>query len=53
MSIKGGMELTNYEMKKLIEKLRHIQDPYNCPHGRPILLKITFKELEKHFKRTI
>ncbi len=52
-SIKSGKELTNYEIKKLIEDLRYIQEPYNCPHGRPILMSISFSELEKYFKRII
>ncbi len=52
-SIKAGKELTNFEIKEIIEKLKRLKEPFNCPHGRPILLKWDFKELEKKFKRIV
>ncbi len=51
MSIKAGKELTRYEMKRLIEILRTLDDPYTCPHGRPIIIRIPFREIDKWFKR--
>ena len=38
-------------MKKLINDLRYIDEPFTCPHGRPTIIKITLNELEKKFKR--
>jgi len=52
-AIKGGDELTYLEMKKLIEELKKIEEPFNCPHGRPTILKWSFYELEKKFKRIV
>ena len=50
-AIKANDSLSVEEMKTLIETLRNIEDPYNCPHGRPTIIKITLYELEKKFKR--
>ena len=50
-SIKAGDKLNNMEMIKLVEELRHCENPYTCPHGRPTIIKTTFYELEKKFKR--
>jgi len=49
-SIKAGERLSYEEMKLLIEEL-HTYGKYTCPHGRPIILKMPFLELEKKFKR--
>ncbi len=52
-SIKAGHELTQSEIKRIIEDLKKLKEPFNCPHGRPILLNWEFKELEKKFKRIV
>lgn len=52
-SIKAGHELTNIEIHKMIEDLKKLKEPFNCPHGRPILLNWNFTELEKKFKRIV
>ena len=52
-SIKGGDELTSPQIHTMIENLKKLKEPFNCPHGRPILLKYTFTELEKRFKRIV
>ncbi|WP_320046054.1 DNA mismatch repair endonuclease MutL [uncultured Ilyobacter sp.] len=49
-SIKAGEKLSFDEMELLIERL-HDVGKYTCPHGRPIILKVTLEELEKNFKR--
>ncbi len=51
-AIKANMPLGPVEMRRLIEDLIHSDDPFRCPHGRPILVRITGAELMKWFKRT-
>jgi DNA mismatch repair protein MutL len=50
-AIKAGDKLNYREMNELIERLRHCDNPYNCPHGRPTIIKTSYTELEKKFKR--
>ncbi|WP_372365105.1 DNA mismatch repair endonuclease MutL [Candidatus Uabimicrobium sp. HlEnr_7] len=51
-AIKAGDNLTPEEVVSLIQRRQDADNPFHCPHGRPTTLKITLKELEKHFKRT-
>jgi len=39
------------EMTELIRQLKQAQNPYHCPHGRPIVLAYSLEELEKKFGR--
>ena len=50
-AIKAGEKLTLEEMETLISDLHKI-GKYTCPHGRPIILKMTFGEMNKKFNRT-
>ena len=50
-AVKANDKLSYDEMDSLVEQLRYIEDPFNCPHGRPTMIKITNTELEKRFKR--
>lgn len=50
-SIKANHRLSDTEAISLIQQLPQAENPYNCPHGRPTLIKITTRELEKMFKR--
>ncbi len=50
-SIKANHYLNDQEAIALIKELPQAENPYNCPHGRPTLVKITTRELEKMFKR--
>jgi DNA mismatch repair protein MutL len=52
-SIKAGYEMQDHEIKKLIERLKTIKEPFNCPHGRPTIIRYSFEELEKMFKRIV
>jgi len=51
-SIRGGDDLTLKEVRKLIIELANCNDSYHCAHGRPTIRFISFKELDKLFKRT-
>jgi len=50
-AVKAKDNLSDIEMKSLIEALKYIDDPYTCPHGRPTVIKFGLNELEKRFKR--
>ncbi len=52
LAVKAGDPLNLPEMQKLIEDLARTQNPYLCPHGRPITLTLTWAELERRFKRS-
>jgi DNA mismatch repair protein MutL len=51
-SVKANDPLARPELENLIEDLRHCAMPYTCPHGRPTLIEMNFRELEKKFGRT-
>lgn len=50
-SIKAGDEITVPEIYKLLAELSQTKLPYTCPHGRAVLIKIHFEEIEKKFRR--
>jgi len=50
-SIRGKNMLDNMEMKKLINDLLLVENPYRCPHGRPTMIYFSIEELRKMFKR--
>lgn len=52
-SIKANQYLRNEEMFALLESLRKAEDPFTCPHGRPIIIHFSTYELEKMFKRVM
>lgn len=52
-AIKGGDKITKIEIKELLNQLAKANNPYTCPHGRPIIIKVTKRDLEKKFKRII
>jgi DNA mismatch repair protein MutL len=51
-AIKAGDKLTDREMRLLIDQLFATSMPYVCPHGRPILVKISLDEFDRRFGRT-
>ncbi|CUS89340.1 DNA mismatch repair protein MutL, partial [Candidatus Kryptonium thompsonii] len=51
-AIKAGNKLTLEEIQVLIDQLFLTRNPYVCPHGRPIIIKISIEELDKRFGRT-
>ncbi|PYZ98096.1 DNA mismatch repair endonuclease MutL [Alteribacter lacisalsi] len=52
-AIKANRYLRQDEMYKLLETLRACEEPYTCPHGRPVLLRFTKYEMERMFKRVM
>ncbi len=50
-SVKGNMRMSVPEVKELIKELMKLDNPYNCPHGRPTLISMSKTEIEKKFKR--
>lgn len=52
-SIKANHHLRNDEIFELLETLRKAEDPFTCPHGRPIIIHFTKYEMEKMFKRVM
>ena len=52
-AIKGGQQLTQGEIRKLLENLMELDNPYTCPHGRPIIMRLKEYELMKLFKRVV
>lgn len=51
MAIKAGQKLSSAEMHSLIDKLFACENPFICPHGRPIVIKINLDDLDKRFGR--
>lgn len=52
LAVKAGDPLSMPEMRKLIEDLARTENPYLCPHGRPITIILTWQEIERKFKRS-
>ena len=52
-AVKGNMKLSYMEADKLIEELLSLENPYNCPHGRPTIISYSKYEIEKLFKRIV
>lgn len=52
-AVKGNNRLSMAEAEKLIDELLTLDNPYNCPHGRPTIISMTKTELEKKFKRIV
>ena len=50
-SIKAGEKLSYESMRAIVEELKKTKIPYTCPHGRPTMIRLTRKEIEKRFKR--
>ncbi len=52
-AVKGNSKLPPEQMQELLRELMGLENPYNCPHGRPTMISITKTELEKKFKRIV
>jgi DNA mismatch repair protein MutL len=51
-AVKANDPLAGAELENLVEDLRRCAMPYTCPHGRPTLIEMNYRELEKKFGRT-
>lgn len=52
-AIKANHQLNRYEISQLLKDLNQTQNPYTCPHGRPVWIQLTHHEIEKLFKRIV
>jgi len=52
-AVKGNSKLSAAEVEVLIGELLKLDNPYHCPHGRPTIIAMTKRELEKKFKRIV
>ena len=52
-AVKGNMKLSAAEVDTLISELLTLENPYHCPHGRPTIIAMSRRELEKKFKRIV
>ena len=50
-AVKANEKLSSIEVKQLVKDLVNCEDPYTCPHGRPTVLELTKRDLEKMFLR--
>ncbi len=53
MSIKANMHISHEAQEELLNELCLCDNPYNCPHGRPTIIKFTIYDLERMFKRSM
>ena len=52
-AVKGNHRMSEKEAEALIDELLTLENPYNCPHGRPTIIAMSKYELEKKFKRIV
>ena len=52
-AVKGNQAMNAVQMGALMEQLLELENPYHCPHGRPIIISMTKQEIEKKFKRIV
>jgi len=52
-AVKANHTLSYEEAKVLIKELLTLENPYNCPHGRPVIISMSKYELERKFKRVL
>ncbi len=52
-AVKGNTRISREEAEELIGQLLKLDNPFNCPHGRPVIISMTKYELERKFKRVI
>jgi len=51
-AVRAGQELTDDEMRQLIRQLEQVAVPHTCPHGRPIMIRLSSEQLRREFGRS-
>lgn len=49
--VRAGQTLSDFEAESLLENIDALELGWTCPHGRPVVFRLGFKEIEKHFER--
>jgi DNA mismatch repair protein MutL len=52
-AIKANWNLSSIEMEALCQSLSELEDPFHCPHGRPVFIRLSSRDLEKEFRRIV
>jgi DNA mismatch repair protein MutL len=52
-SVKGNTDMSVLELEALLDELLTLDNPYNCPHGRPTIISMSKYEIDKKFKRVV
>ncbi|SFP90728.1 DNA mismatch repair protein MutL [Butyrivibrio proteoclasticus] len=52
-SVKGNTKMSRAELEALLDELLTLENPYNCPHGRPTIISMSKYEIDKKFKRVV
>lgn len=52
-AVKGNNKMSTQEAEALIDELLTLDNPYNCPHGRPVIVSMTKTEMDRKFKRIV
>lgn len=52
-SVKGNTRMSRTELEALLDELLTLENPYNCPHGRPTIISMSKYEIDKKFKRVV
>ena len=52
-AVKGNQQLAQKEIETIISQLLDLEDPYHCPHGRPTIVKLSLKDVERMFRRVL
>lgn len=52
-SVKGNTKMSRTELEALLDELLTLENPYNCPHGRPTIISMSKYEIDKKFKRVV
>ena len=52
-AVKGNSRLSEREINHLLDELMELDNPFFCPHGRPVIIAMTHAEIDKKFKRIL
>jgi DNA mismatch repair protein MutL len=50
-AVKAGEKLSKASMDALLKSLAQTENPFTCPHGRPTIIHMSYRDLESRFKR--